>query len=88
MAGLVATALEEERAEDSPGVGWSYEGQQAREVVDRWLTGERAAAVRPLHWPLEFPEIMGVGGASGFDAIVGNPPFIGGQKLTGALGTD
>jgi hypothetical protein len=24
----------------------------------------------------------------GFDAIVGNPPFIGGQKITGALGTD
>ncbi|MDX3328033.1 hypothetical protein PV405_25800 [Streptomyces sp. ME02-6979-3A] len=88
VAGLVATALEEERAEDSPGTGWSYEGQQAREVVDRWLTGERAAAVRPLHWPLEFPEIMGVGGASGFDAVVGNPPFVGGQKLTGALGTD
>ncbi|MFB7209845.1 Eco57I restriction-modification methylase domain-containing protein [Streptomyces sp. NPDC056255] len=88
VAGLVASALEKERAEDGPGVGWSYEGQQAREVVDRWLTGERAAAVRPLHWPLEFPEIMGVGGASGFDAIVGNPPFIGGQKLTGALGTD
>ncbi|MBM7441793.1 Eco57I restriction-modification methylase domain-containing protein [Streptomyces sp. HB132] len=88
VAGLVATALEKERADDSPGTGWSYEGQQAREVVDRWLKGERAAAVRPLHWPLEFPEIMGVGGASGFDAIVGNPPFIGGKKLTGALGTD
>ncbi len=25
---------------------------------------------------------------AGFDAIVGNPPFIGGQKITGALGTD
>jgi hypothetical protein len=24
----------------------------------------------------------------GFDAIVGNPPFMGGQRLTGALGTD
>lgn len=84
VAGLVATALEE----DAKVPGSSYAGEQARGVVDRWLTGERAAAVRPLHWPLEFPEIMGVGGASGFDAIVGNPPFIGGQKLTGALGTD
>jgi very-short-patch-repair endonuclease len=25
---------------------------------------------------------------SGFDAIVGNPPFQGGQKITGAIGTD
>ncbi|MET8176507.1 Eco57I restriction-modification methylase domain-containing protein [Streptomyces clavifer] len=97
VAGLVATALEEERAAreewgaGDPGfsaVGSSDAGHQARETVDRWLTGERAAAVRPLHWPLEFPEIMGVGGASGFDAIVGNPPFSGGQKLTGNLGVD
>ncbi len=29
----------------------------------------------------------GVGGL-GFDAIVGNPPFQGGQKITGTLGTD
>ena len=40
---------------------------------------------RPLHWPLAFPEIMERGG---FDAFVGNPPFIGGKKLTGEFGTD
>ncbi len=39
----------------------------------------------PLHWPLVFPEVFARGG---FDAIVGNPPFQGGQRLTGALGTD
>ncbi|MFQ6852348.1 type IIL restriction-modification enzyme MmeI [Streptomyces sp. 35M1] len=88
VVGLVASALEDSGTEDGQEGGWSYAGEQARGVVDRWLTGERAAAVRPLHWPLEFPEIMGVGGASGFDAVVGNPPFHGGQKLTGALGTD
>lgn len=38
---------------------------------------------RPLHWPLAFPEIVGRGG---FDAIVGNPPFLGGSKLTGTFG--
>ena len=36
-----------------------------------------------LHWPLAMPEVMERGG---FDAIVGNPPFLGGNKLTGALG--
>ena len=36
-----------------------------------------------LHWPLAVPEVMERGG---FDAIVGNPPFLGGQKLTGAMG--
>lgn len=34
------------------------------------------------HWC--FPEVFERGG---FDAIIGNPPFLGGQKLTGSLGT-
>jgi hypothetical protein len=29
----------------------------------------------------------GAGGEGGFDAICGNPPFMGGQKITGAMGT-
>ncbi len=36
-----------------------------------------------LHWPLAMPEVMERGG---FDAIVGNQPFLGGQKLTGVMG--
>ncbi|MDR2253193.1 MAG: N-6 DNA methylase, partial [Bifidobacteriaceae bacterium] len=39
---------------------------------------------RPLHWALAVPDVMERGG---FDAIIGNPPFLGGQKLTGAMGT-
>lgn len=39
----------------------------------------------PFHWCLEFPEVFG-GESPGFDAIVGNPPFLGGQKITGAMG--
>ena len=42
------------------------------------------AGKHPFHWPVEFPEVFLHGG--GFDAIVGNPPFIGGQRITGALG--
>ncbi len=56
-----------------------------RETVDGWLRGGRVDPIRPLHWPLEFPEVMRRGG---FDAVVGNPPFIGGQRLTGAIGKD
>ena len=40
---------------------------------------------QPLHWILAVPDVMERGG---FDAIVGNPPFLGGQKLTGAMGTN
>jgi hypothetical protein len=38
-----------------------------------------------FHWPLEFPEVIVKRG--GFDAFVGNPPFVGGKKITGVLGT-
>ena len=56
-----------------------------RARLDAWLKGPRAEPIRPLHWALEFPEVMRQGG---FDAIVSNPPFMGGQKLTGQLGED
>jgi hypothetical protein len=51
----------------------------------------RREARRPFHWLAEFPEVFmqrheGRGG--GFDAVVGNPPFVGSQKMTGLLGTD
>lgn len=59
--------------------------ERLRELVDGWLRGGRVEPIRPLHWPLEFPEVMRRGG---FDAVVGNPPFIGGQRLTGAIGKD
>ncbi|MFG2648949.1 Eco57I restriction-modification methylase domain-containing protein [Streptomyces sp. NPDC048436] len=40
---------------------------------------------KPLHWILAVPDVMERGG---FDAIIGNPPFLGGQKLTGSMGTN
>lgn len=43
-------------------------------------------ARRPFHWPLEFPEVFFIE-KSGFDCILGNPPFLGGQKITGVFGT-
>ncbi|GLZ09551.1 hypothetical protein Acsp03_70170 [Actinomadura sp. NBRC 104412] len=53
--------------------------------LESWLKGTRKTSVKPFHWSLEFPEVMRRGG---FSAVVGNPPFIGGQRLTGAMGTD
>lgn len=40
---------------------------------------------QPLHWAIEVPDVME---RAGFDAIVGNPPFLGNRKLTGAFGTE
>ena len=45
----------------------------------------RAGITGRFHWPLEFPEVFV--DRVGFDAFVCNPPFMGGQKITGNLGT-
>lgn len=42
-------------------------------------------ARRPFHWPLEFPEVL-AREHGGFDAFVGNPPFLGGKRIGQALG--
>jgi hypothetical protein len=41
---------------------------------------------RPFHWPLAFPEVLVDTPDPGFDAIIGNPPFLGGKKVSGRLG--
>ncbi len=46
---------------------------------------EKLSGSRAFHWPVEFPEVFARGG---FDAFVGNSPFMGGQKITGAFGDD
>ena len=38
---------------------------------------------KPLHWALSVPDVMLRGG---FDAVLGNPPFLGGKKISPALG--
>lgn len=45
---------------------------------------------QPLHWPIAFPEVFARTDqqASRFDAMIGNPPFVGGKKITGPVGTD
>lgn len=49
------------------------------------LPAEKPAR-RPFHWPLEFPEVF-ASERGGFDGIIGNPPFLGGQRITGVSGT-
>ncbi|MFI5802206.1 Eco57I restriction-modification methylase domain-containing protein [Streptomyces sp. NPDC051561] len=61
--------------------------RRARGRVDEWLRAalkEYGDESPCFHWPLRFPEVFRAGG---FDAVVGNPPFLGGQKITGTTGT-
>jgi hypothetical protein len=39
----------------------------------------------PFHWEVEFPEVF-TRENPGFDCFVGNPPFMGGKKISAALG--
>ena len=53
---------------------------QGQATALAWATAERK---RFFHWFLEFPEVMARGG---FDCILGNPPYLGGQELSGTYG--
>jgi hypothetical protein len=59
--------------------------REFRTKLNAWLRGPRLEPIRPLHWALEFPEVMGCGG---FNAIMSNPPFIGGTRISRRLGKD
>tara|TARA_R110002012_G_scaffold157694_3_gene318906 strand:- start:31185 stop:31688 length:504 start_codon:yes stop_codon:yes gene_type:complete len=50
------------------------------QIVDRGpaLAAAVAQEKRFFHWFLEFPKVFQNGG---FDCILGNPPFLGGQKI-------
>ena len=69
--------------EEQTGVAAAQQRAQMRLDASR---PEDAPSRRPLHWPIAFPEVFADGG--GFDAMIGNPPFIGGQRLSGAAGGD
>jgi hypothetical protein len=65
--------------------------EAAEDQARDWLATDHPDGAfdrHPLHWPLAFPEVFDPTRANGpgFDAIIGNPPFLGGQKLTGSLG--
>lgn len=75
--------------------------ERKRAEVESWLGGspvvwDKLAAMAatlkqgthplaPFHWEIEFPEVF-LRDNAGFDAIVGNPPFLGGTRISTGLG--
>jgi hypothetical protein len=54
----------------------------------RWLEAGNPSNLhlrRPMHWPLEFPDVLAEG-RKAFDAMLGNPPWIGTKRQAKALG--
>lgn len=97
-AAALSTAGQPEQALDDRLTAWSEDVQDLlhsderspleqafRKQLDPWLKGPRPEPIRPFHWPLEFPEVMDSGG---FNAVVSNPPFMGGTTISGRVGKD
>ena len=82
MRGLDGEAYEDQRAmaADHAEVAMRKPLQEFRAYAREQLHGRL-----PFHWPVEFPEVFAVGG---FDAFVGNPPFMGGSQIREACGDD
>ncbi|MGH7332159.1 MAG: Eco57I restriction-modification methylase domain-containing protein, partial [Candidatus Rokuibacteriota bacterium] len=86
IAPILADAFDERQSVDERALRLSSLRERARGMLGGGTTAERV----PFHWPVEFPEVLSIPESHrrGFDAIVGNPPFLGGQRITGILGTD
>lgn len=61
-----------------------YVDQGPTEEFEQIASKERRGQAM-FHWPFEFPEVIVTRG--GFDAFVGNPPFLGGRRISYRLGT-
>ncbi|RFU39434.1 hypothetical protein DZF91_22455 [Actinomadura logoneensis] len=83
--GLDKASLQAALAAESPRYV-DEAGRLTCQKLDMWRKAVPAAPHidwYPINWPVVFPEVFARGG---FDAIIGNPPYFGGQKLTGELG--
>jgi len=61
----------------------SGEAERYRGWLEEWRRAAQPLA--PFHWEIEFPEVFDRENP-GFDAFVGNPPFMGGMKISTAIG--
>jgi len=86
-APLIAAALDVDEPEELRASALEQVKARALQALDAGRP-DSAPQRNPLHWPIAFPEVFVDRDNTGFDSIVGNPPFLGGQRITGAAGTD
>jgi hypothetical protein len=79
-----ASAADKQSLHDSMAIQAGYHVENGTVEEFRQAAWKALKGQQTFHWPLEFPEVFQNRG--GFDAVVGNPPFMGGQKITGVLG--
>lgn len=72
--------VEREAAADRMVAYWQN-GSEHLQLIAAKALGSR----RSFHWALEFPEVIQAGG---FHAFIGNPPYLGGARISGSFGDD
>lgn len=87
---VVAAFFSADKDRARRGLLGEYETRVGRAVncAEVGLVEELSDAIRmhgivPFHWEVEFPEVFGRL-RPGFDAIIGNPPFLGGSRIAGS----
>ena len=80
LKGLKGSAYDEERQISASQMMayWETDFTGLHTYAHDQLNGRRT-----FHWPVEFPEVFKRGG---FDAYVGNPPYLGGKRISFRLG--
>ena len=80
LRGLVGVAYDEQRT-----IVADHAERAIRQPLlefQRYARGQ-VRGLRTFHWCLEFPEVFTEGG---FDAFIGNPPFVGGRRIRETFG--
>lgn len=76
------TDHKEQLTTDAQYVNYLKNGTQ---ITDRGASLTISEQKHFFHWFLEFPEVFAKGG---FDCILGNPPYLGGKKISGSFSSN
>ena len=86
---VVSAFFEREKPKDRQTLRAAYAGQAEQWLLQRdsgaFVRPDFSPAVVTFHWEIEFPEVF-TRSNGGFDAFVGNPPFLGGTRISTVLG--
>jgi N-6 DNA Methylase len=82
-----STGRETRRVEVESLLSGSMKEAWAKLAAIAATLSHRAHPLSPFHWKIEFPEVFQRENG-GFDAIVGNPPFLGGKIISTNLGDE
>lgn len=77
---------EKNRADVESWISTSSQGEWKKLDVSASSLRLSDQPLPPFHWQIEFPEVFARENG-GFDAMIGNPPFLGGKRISEEYGT-